>query len=278
MRGRLSNSATLSGAVTELLSAGSVLFEDPCVTVLQIGTIAVKITGSDRTITEYGSLMYLQEHLPCFPAPRPHGLIKLGDSYVLFTSLIPGVTLEKIWHQLSIPGKCAVRDQLEELLSQLRSLPFQEGITQFGGVQGEGCKDLRRALYTSAEPIMNTKQFEEFILAGLKPKAVSPLYVRLLRRLMPDGVSCAFTHGDLRPANILVQVAEGGGTCQVQGIIDWESSGFYPAYWESFKATNNLTPSEDCDWYEYLPDSASPHKHGVSWLIDRLMDGRMNNS
>ena len=260
-----------------MLSEGTVLFEAPSVTVLQVGTIAVKITVDDRTITEWGSLLYLEEHLPNFPSPRPHGLVKTGDLYVLFMSLIPGVPLEEVWHQLVVAGKCDVRAQLDQLLSQLRSLPFRQG-TPFGGVQGEGCRDIRRTVYTNTEPIVSAEQFEEFLFAGLKPKAMSPRYAQFLRKLMPEGASCVFTHGDLRPANILVQMAEDGTTCAVQGVIDWEASGFYPPYWESVKATNNLTPTEDSDWYEYLPDSASPHRHGVSWLLDRLLDGSMDNS
>lgn len=38
------------------------------------------------------------------------------------------------------------------------------------------------------------------------------------------------THSDLTPRNIIVQ----GG--KVVAILDWELSGFYPAYWEYVKA------------------------------------------
>lgn len=34
------------------------------------------------------------------------------------------------------------------------------------------------------------------------------------------------THGDLLPQNILVE----GST--ITGIIDWETAGYYPAFWE----------------------------------------------
>ncbi len=69
-----------------------------------------------------------------------------------------------------------------------------------------------------------------------------------------------------------------GEPCTIQGVIDWEASGFYPVYWESIKATNNLTPREDFDWYDYLPDSASPRTHKTAWLVDRVWDRSMNNS
>ncbi len=38
----------------------------------------------------------------------------------------------------------------------------------------------------------------------------------------------------------------------IQGIVDWEASGFYPAYRECVKATNNLEPNIDFDWYNFL--------------------------
>lgn len=39
-----------------------------------------------------------------------------------------------------------------------------------------------------------------------------------------------FTHGDLRPANIIVKDG------RVTAIIDWEMAGWYPDYWEFAKA------------------------------------------
>lgn len=42
--------------------------------------------------------------------------------------------------------------------------------------------------------------------------------------------SIVFSHGDLRPQNILVKDEK------VIGVIDWEFSGWYPEYWEFAKA------------------------------------------
>ncbi|KAK3305229.1 uncharacterized protein B0T15DRAFT_191610 [Chaetomium strumarium] len=80
-----------------------------------------------------------------------------------------------------------------------------------------------------------------------------------------------FTHGDIRPVNILVRQDE-GGSWTVVSIIDWESSGFYPKYWECVKMTNNLTPRDGDDWYLLLPESLSPRQFPVQWLIDRIWD------
>ena len=45
-----------------------------------------------------------------------------------------------------------------------------------------------------------------------------------------------FTHADLHPRNILI--GEDGG---ITGIIDWETAGWYPRYWERVKALNRTS-------------------------------------
>jgi aminoglycoside phosphotransferase (APT) family kinase protein len=42
--------------------------------------------------------------------------------------------------------------------------------------------------------------------------------------------SIMFTHGDFRPANIIVKDGH------IAGTIDWELAGWYPKHWEFVKA------------------------------------------
>lgn len=58
--------------------------------------------------------------------------------------------------------------------------------------------------------------------------------------------SVVFTHGDFRPANIIVRNGK------VAAILDWELAGWYPEYWEFVKAfyLENFTT----DWAVYLLD------------------------
>lgn len=53
------------------------------------------------------------------------------------------------------------------------------------------------------------------------------------------------THGDFAPRNILVD-EEG----YVTAILDWESAGWYPEYWEYIRAFRHLKPMPD--WPIYL--------------------------
>jgi len=274
----LQNDRPLSETLIDLLDESEVLYKSvwaASVMVFRVKeTFAVKVLANeDNASTEHQSLTYLREHLPGFPVPQPHGLLRFGIYSLLFTSFVPGINLETAWSQLSDSEKQSISAQLNALLSQMRSLPFPDGTT-VGGVGGLPCRDIRRTTRVSRKPIINDQ--EDWVFSGAK--TVSPVYTRLLRSLLPTLlVKCVFTHGDIRPANILAQKAE-DGSWTIAAIIDWETCGFYPEYWESVKATNILTPREESDWYNYLPDLASPNLYPVQWLVDRLWDRNMENS
>ncbi|KNB19638.1 hypothetical protein FOXG_16872 [Fusarium oxysporum f. sp. lycopersici 4287] len=53
------------------------------------------------------------------------------------------------------------------------------------------------------------------------------------RQLLQDDPGVVFTHADLHQSNIMVSE---GGPCRVVAIIDWHQSGWYPDYWEFYKA------------------------------------------
>ncbi|KAI8710904.1 APH domain-containing protein [Fusarium sp. LHS14.1] len=274
----LQSGPSLSETLVNLLENGELLYEGAAASVMVFKlneNIAVKVTSKAAATTEQRSLLYLREHLPNFPAPRPHGLVSLGLSYLLFTTFIPGRDLGKVWPQLNHSEKQVISDQLESLFLQLRSLPCPAN-TPLGGIGGEGCKDLRRGIRTNADPIMNDNEFQDFIFSG--SKTASSSYIGFLRSMMPKTpTKIVFTHGDVRPANIMVERVN-GDAWKVVCIIDWEASGHYPEYWEGIKATNNLTPHDNSDWYQYLPSVISPNTYAAHWLVDRVWDPSMVNS
>lgn len=74
---------------------------------------------------------------------------------------------------------------------------------------------------------------------------------RRLRERMPVATPYTFNHGDLTFVNIMV--ADG----RVTGLIDWESSGYYPVWWEFAAAGIGLSKG-DTEWkrllQQYMPD------------------------
>jgi aminoglycoside phosphotransferase (APT) family kinase protein len=279
LRSLLGDHQDLSEVIIQLLDESEVLYQSPfaatCMVFRVSEGIAAKVTVEEYMTNEYQALAYLQEHLPDFPAPKLHGVVRIDGYGLLFSTFIPGLDLEKAWPQLEDADKASISAQLDAQLSKLRSLPFPAN-TPLGGVQGQGCKDGRRGIRVSSKPVLDAKQFEDFIFTG--SKTASPMYTQFLRRMIPASPArIVFTHGDIRPANIMVDKSD-GGPWTVVALVDWDFSGFYPEYWECVKMTNNLTPSDRDDWYMFLPDSVSQQRYPTEWLIDRIWDRSLENS
>jgi aminoglycoside phosphotransferase (APT) family kinase protein len=236
--------------------------------------VVVKATRRVDDDTEYTTLQYLESHKPAIPAPRPLGYVRMSGITLIFQTYEPSTTLATVWSQLDSRQKASIRDQLDAIMVDLRSIPYTVGST-LGGVAGEGCKDIRRHMRQSGKPIRTLSEFEEFLFSS--PHPGGQVFVDLLRQLYPhqsEEMKIVFTHGDLRPDNIAVDMDD----CNqwvVTGLLDWEYSGFYPEYCEAFKCTNCIAPYEEDDWYLFLPDCISPKRYAHWWLLDRVREARV---
>ncbi|OAL32766.1 hypothetical protein AYO20_07722 [Fonsecaea nubica] len=255
-----------SMALIRLIQEGEIVSTGPVASrrmVVKCGvdTIAKLVWGLEE-YTDYTTLQYLLEHKPSIPAPRPLGLVRMGWVTIFFMSYLSGPTLEAVWADLGTDEKASVRDQLDVIFRDLRKMEFPNGMS-LGGVGGEGCKDLRRHLRRSTTPIFDVKEFENFQFSN--PNYGSKIFIDFLRAFAPQSSrQIVFTHGDLRPANVIVEVTQ-DRRCIVTGVIDWEDSGFYPEYYE---ATNCLATDQVWDWFQFLPPCISPHTYPVEWLRD----------
>lgn len=226
--------------------------------------MVAKLEWRTDDCNEHATLQYLQHHKPDLPVPKPLGLVRIGPVLITFMSYLPGTTLEARWPHLSVDQKSSIRDQLDTIFRDIRTITFPDG-SLLGGVDGQGCKDNRRHPRRSSKPILTVEEFVDFQFSN--PNFGSPTFIEFLRGFSrPNCNKVVFTHGDFRPANVLVEVV-GGTKCTVSGLIDWEHSGFYPDYHESTKLTNSLGTTDEWDWLRFLPPSISPHQFPVEWLL-----------
>jgi aminoglycoside phosphotransferase (APT) family kinase protein len=157
---------------------------------------------------------------------------------------MPGVTLESVWRSLSELGKLLISQQLHELFLDLRELPFTTGL--LGAVSGPVCTDHRRGTRMTTKPTRTIDEFDEFRFSN--PLFGSPVYLKFLQQISKSHqpTRVVFTHGDVRTANILVEKGC-DGTYTISGVIDWETSGFYPEDFECSKITTTMRPQEKDD-------------------------------
>ena len=234
--------------------------------------VVVKIVPRLEDYTEYNTLEYLDKHASTIPVPKPLGLLASKDTGYIFISFIPGQTVRAILATLTVEQKSFIKNQLEEALAILRRIRRPaDGL--LGAIGGWGCKDTRRHVRVSEQPIHDAVEFRDFLFSN--PHFGTSAYNSLLQNLLVESSEAiVFSHGDLRPENVLVQYNKGGNYV-ITGIIDWEKSGFYREYFESLKATSNISPSNADDWYLYLPSYAAPKTFALPWLVDRLWDSHV---
>lgn len=77
---------------------------------------------------------------------------------------------------------------------------------------------------------------------------------------MPSAAPYTFTHNDLCFINIMVENGH------LTGIIDWESSGYFPVWWEYTFAGIGLG-QEDKEWKTLLQKHMPAHNEALEYYM-----------
>ncbi|KAL2020647.1 hypothetical protein VTK56DRAFT_8137 [Thermocarpiscus australiensis] len=233
-------------AVYDLLrEVGALLYHQPdhaTVHRLPFGLYLKRQTDPARSRNEFTALQLLRRHTTV-PVPKPLDLahkpanradpFSVAETYLVTTS-VPGVPLYRCQHVLSDADLADLAAQLAAHLAQLRAVPQQPTHQTKRDRDAAICDALGGAVRDPR-------------IRGGEPVGPFPDEGAFSRELMFSddparrGHRVVFTHADLNPRNILVErrrTAGGGGPggWVVSGIVDWETAGFYPEYWDCTKA------------------------------------------
>ncbi|QDS70316.1 hypothetical protein FKW77_008407 [Venturia effusa] len=188
------------------------------------------------------ALLFIEKNLS-IPAPRLHAMYYEAGKLYMVMDLMPGRNLELHWPDLSNDEKISIAGDLRQICDQMRGLP-SPGF--FGSVNGGPL--LHRFFLTMHKdpritgPFKTEQEFgsalalrsQENWACNNRRGWISEFFARHLPAALKDHRS-TFTHSDLHRQNILVDkvaTSDGVGRFVVSGIVDWESAGWYPSYWE----------------------------------------------
>lgn len=76
----------------------------------------------------------------------------------------------------------------------------------------------------------------------------------LVRSCLREDHRIVMTHGDVHARNIIV---DNSSDLKITGIVDWETGGGYPEYWEYIKAVQIPFIGRESDWDLFLPNHAA---------------------
>lgn len=189
---------------------------------------------TDRLCVKYGPLVQLSEaSAMCFisqhtsiPVPRVYcTFTHRGWNYIVMER-IKGEYIGHDWVRRNEASKAKLLSQLAEMVREMRRLPVPDdmGVASVDGGPVYDCRVPGPSLRHG--PFDTIQDFHRHLRMGLEYDDKLQPDVQKLIKQQNQSWPLVFTHGDLSSLNILARGDE------IVGIVDWETAGWYPAYWE----------------------------------------------
>ncbi|KND86254.1 hypothetical protein TOPH_09114 [Tolypocladium ophioglossoides CBS 100239] len=218
-------------------------------------------------LAEAHTMQFIARHTS-IPVPKLYcAFIHKGDTYIVMRR-IKGQMAWHGWRDRSRESKKRILHQLRRMISELRSIDPPEGVG-VAGVDGGPFCDCRLPCKLFWGPFATTRDFHRALANNADPEAdyenLPPDLPELLSFYRQPFGKSVLTHGDLSSLNILVNWDE------VVGIIDWETSGWFPPYWEyscAKNVTNNVFSEEEMDMFL----DPMPHELAMEGIRRRYFD------
>lgn len=202
-------------------------------TVLMLScNICVKY-GNLQCVTEAATMEHIAKHTT-IPVPKVYCAFNhKGITYIVMERL-DGEYLGKGWCRRSEESKAEILSQLRNMVSQMRAIP-QSTDVGIANVKGGSLYDGRLPAALKGNrfgPFPEVAEFHRYLRRGVDSDSTDLPEIGQLIEKHGEKWPICFTHGDLSSLNIL---ARGD---KVTGIVDWETAGWYPSYWEYTSAWN----------------------------------------
>lgn len=166
-------------------------------------------------------------------------------------TIIPGTCLDQKWDTLDDEDKQSICLQLWDLITKIRDIarPQElEGLYQCAADGSPSRDPMLEDLQEPARPLssdyeLRARIYERYLHCG------GSRHENQLLDMLPRSERSVFTHADIAPRNVMVDEEN-----NITGIIDWESAGWYPEYWEYAQI---MRPAFWGDWSIWMEKTAS---------------------
>jgi len=222
-------------------------------------TICVKY-GDSVDLAEAASMEFVRQHTSV-PVPKVHCAFKhQGQTYIVMER-IQGQKLAVGWLERSEESKLHLLAQLRSLVDEIRTLKPRHG-SSVCSVDGGSLFDMRLPGLGVTYPTPTSRRFGPFEDIALFHLWLRRPVEKVENKNYPevnslvtmhdttDWGSPIFTHGDLSSLNVLVRGES------IVGIVDWETAGWYPSYWEYTTASQVNFRNEM--WAAYIDKFLEP--------------------
>ena len=194
-------------------------------------SICVKY-GPFQHISEAAAMQYIAANTS-MPVPKVYCAFQRNGNTYIVMQRIAGSPIGHNWEQRPEESKKRLLGQLRGYVDEMRSLrPTKPGAVQ--AVDGGKLYDMRLSGGLSGiGPFVSLDEFHAFLRDGIgsSPDQV-PEVNELVHRHEASRHGTCFAHGDLNSMNILAKGDD------IVGVVDWDTAGWWPEYWEYTTAIN----------------------------------------
>lgn len=223
-----------------------------------------KITKQGNVVTKYGpkvrpgeleAMRLMTEHAPSVPIPTVlHSRFnpRVSNGQISMT-YVQGLCIADCWPICSDKVKKKICREVWAFIAEIRKVPWPEHLKDAWCCAADGAVSFD-PLLGDKKDIMPTLDSDEAVrkrMFELYTKCGGPSHVdrRSVFEMLPTSSGTVFTHGDIRPQNIMIH-RQG----KVISILDWEFAGWFPDYWEYANIMINVW---DGSW-SYWMDRTKP--------------------
>lgn len=167
---------------------------------------------------------------------------------------IRGQMIAMKWAFRSKESKAKILNQLEKMIEELRSIPPPRDIG-VANVDGGAIYDCRLPKTALWGPFKTIHDFHKHLRNGVDAHHLNaaPDIQELIAFHERPWSPPVFTHADLSSFNVLAHGNE------VVGIVDWETAGWFPAYWE-YTTAWHVNP-QNAFWQQEVDKFLNPMPH-----------------
>ncbi|KAK4497381.1 hypothetical protein PRZ48_011832 [Zasmidium cellare] len=189
------------------------------------------------------------------PVPQVYHAFERASRVYIVMQRIEAPNLATQWCRRSEASKNKVLEQLKTMFEELRGLEAPKGVG-VANVDLGPILDHRLPRQSQWGPYSCIQDFHKALvddqdLAAVEDDSFSDLQELARFYHQQPWHHPVFTHGDLSSLNILCEQDE------VVGIIDWETAGWLPPYWEYVTAWN-VNP-QNAFWQEEVDKFLTPY-------------------
>lgn len=193
---------------------------------------------------EVQAMEYIRQHTS-IPVPKVFKIYKQKgvDSEGIIMQYVGGETLEAAWPKMTKATKQAVVKEVAGYVEQMRQLvPPKAGMVgsiSLGAGYDHRFGEYRFGPFDKMEDFHVYARRDDPLDAWNHEKNVVQVHSK------SDAYAAKFTHGDLVPSNIIVKNG------RIAAIIDWETAGWFPEYWEYTKLRHQWRPYRE-EFYQEM--------------------------